>query len=100
MYVEIRNICLYKIWIVTPRGTERVGSGSYASDLYPGVHSSNLDQDTGYSEWGFRGFPHSLRADPLNQAANTSFHVLSNSLFVIHTIIRRYIIWATDSVVE
>jgi hypothetical protein len=73
MHVEIRNISLYKIWIVTLGGTERVGSCSNAFlSFIREVHSSNLNQDTAYSERGFRGFPQSLREDPVNQATNTS----------------------------
>lgn len=49
--ILVSNISLYKIWIVTPGGTERVGSCSNAFLSYiREMHSSNLDQDTGYSE--------------------------------------------------
>jgi hypothetical protein len=36
----------------------------------------------------------------LNKATTASFRILSNSLLINQPIIRRYIVWATDSIVK
>jgi hypothetical protein len=60
----------------------------------------SLDLETGYPDWGFRGFPQSLQAN-----AGTLFSItpqpcyctyFSNSSFSNHLFIRCYIVWATE----
>jgi hypothetical protein len=43
------------------------------------VQGSNLNPETSYHDWGFRGFPQSFWA---NARIIPSFHNLSNSLFI------------------
>jgi hypothetical protein len=57
------------------------------------VTGSNLGQDTGYS--AFRDFPQSLQintSDCFELSHDRFFSYLSNSLFTIHRIIRRYVL--------
>jgi hypothetical protein len=65
------------------------------------VPVSNLALEIGYPDWGFLCFysvrPRGCRDSTLNLAMNASTSILYNSLFLNHPIIRRSVVWSTDS---
>lgn len=58
----------------------------------PVICASYLVPDTGCLTEGLNIFPQSLQTSILNYTATATFHIVSNSLFIIHRIVRRYII--------
>jgi hypothetical protein len=44
--------------------------------------------------------PGKFQCSTLNQTTTASFRIISNLLFINHPLFRRYIVWATDSVLK
>jgi hypothetical protein len=62
---------------------------------------SNLGSETEYPAWGFLQFSSLYPGECMVSTFTTaSFHILYNSSFINHPVVRRYIVWATASVVK
>jgi hypothetical protein len=64
------------------------------------VPASNLDLETGYSDWVFRGFPQPLQANIgivyWKLVHECFFQILYNLSFTYHHIIWRFLVWVTE----
>jgi hypothetical protein len=56
------------------------------------ISGSNLGLETGYPDWGLRGYPQSFQANAgIVVSHNAAWHIISNSSFTSHPFIWRYI---------
>jgi hypothetical protein len=69
--------------------------------LFLDVRVSHLGPKTGYPDWGFRSFTQALKTNAGTVAQIRLWRFLSHPFqFINYTIIRRHMIWNTDSVVK
>jgi hypothetical protein len=87
-----------------PFTIEQAVSGGNISDLYSGVARFESRRDIDYPGRYFLWFssvsPGKWWDSTLNYVRSAFFQILSYSSFNIYLTIRRYIVWATDSVVK